>query len=132
MHGSLFSQLRFTGYGLARRVSAHGLKIPHPRQSIIMFEPNKKIETKKVCSLVGRFLDGAFNKKSVRLLEWVVFLTVHSGWSTFLFICSNLKRSTRGTKKTERTKISVFKIVIFVNKAQKIVRSIFQKGALLT
>ena len=30
VHGSLFSQLRFTGYGLARRVSGHGLKLPHP------------------------------------------------------------------------------------------------------
>ena len=31
---SFFSQLRFTGYGLALRVSVHGLKIPHP-QSIL-------------------------------------------------------------------------------------------------
>ena len=34
--------------------------------------------------------------------------------------------------KTERTKTSLFKIVIFVNKAQKIVQSIFQIGALIT
>ena len=33
VYGSLFSQLRFTGYGLALRVSVHGLKIPHPSLS---------------------------------------------------------------------------------------------------